>query len=500
MQCSSCGSKWESKNIVTTCPFCGANFEKKNPEDMGVSDAIESIIATQGLDILKNSRLVNAYIMDMVRWHDREKKLFKIMCVNGVLETACKIAGTSESEVKTALIKKQLKSLVEDAFLAENNAIDALNIVLRGIGEKEIEKHLPESQSKIETPILHKNKTVSSPVTKEPEKTGIVKDNIQKVVFVDVNTDEKQYLSACRVKDDGLATCDISKLDYAITLFSLVDTYKDSTKLIEQCQNEILRIKYESALNEKKKVFSYKDADVIERTINQAISTFESIADYEDSRKQIEECKQIKLEKIYEIAVDTMKIADKYIDETIYSKAIMILGKIRGYKDADELSEYCSKQLEVTHKEAVYKKAYYYYQKDDAFSLETAIENFEKILDYKDSRQLISECRSRLVKAKEQKEKQSAFNDQQYSKAIALLNKKDIASIRDAVQILDTIPTWKDSRVLSERYRGFLSSHNKALEDIANQWKKQGLCQYCGGAFKGLFSKKCSKCGKAKDY
>lgn len=500
MQCSSCGSKWESKNIVTTCPFCGANFEKKNSEDMGVSDAIESIIATQGLDILKNSRLVNAYIMDMVRWHDREKKLFKIMCVNGVLETAYKIAGTSESEVKTVLIKKQLRSLVEDAFLAENNAIDALNIVLRGIGDKEIEKHLSVAQSKIETPILHKNKTVSLPVTKEPEKPGIVKDNIQKVVFVDVNTDEKQYLSACRVKDDGLATGDISKLDYAINLFSLVDTYKDSTELIEQCQNEILRIKYESALSEKKKVFSYNDADVIEKTINQAIFTFESIADYEDSREQIEECKQIKLEKIYEIAVDTMKIADKYIDETIYSKAIMMFGKIRGYKDADELSEYCSKQLEITHKEAVYKKAYYYYQKDDAFSLETAIENFEKILDYKDSRQLISECRIRLVKAKEQKEKQSALNDQQYNKAIALLNKKDIVSIRDAVEILDTIPTWKDSRVLSGRYRRFLSSHSKALEDITNQWKKQGLCQYCGGAFKGLFSKKCSKCGKAKDY
>ena len=31
-------------------------------------------------------------------------------------------------------------------------------------------------------------------------------------------------------------------------------------------------------------------------------------------------------------------------------------------------------------------------------------------------------------------------------------------------------------------------------------WRSQGLCQHCGGEFKGLFGKKCVKCGKPKDY
>ena len=31
-------------------------------------------------------------------------------------------------------------------------------------------------------------------------------------------------------------------------------------------------------------------------------------------------------------------------------------------------------------------------------------------------------------------------------------------------------------------------------------WRAAGVCQHCGGALKGLFSKKCSNCGKAKDY
>ena len=38
-------------------------------------------------------------------------------------------------------------------------------------------------------------------------------------------------------------------------------------------------------------------------------------------------------------------------------------------------------------------------------------------------------------------------------------------------------------------------------EELArNQRRTAGLCQHCGGTFKGLFSKKCSSCGMRKDY
>lgn len=36
--------------------------------------------------------------------------------------------------------------------------------------------------------------------------------------------------------------------------------------------------------------------------------------------------------------------------------------------------------------------------------------------------------------------------------------------------------------------------------DSADLFKASGLCQHCGGSFKGVLSKTCSKCGKAKDY
>ena len=36
--------------------------------------------------------------------------------------------------------------------------------------------------------------------------------------------------------------------------------------------------------------------------------------------------------------------------------------------------------------------------------------------------------------------------------------------------------------------------------DISNYYKSNGVCAYCGGRFSGLFKKKCSLCGKEKDY
>ena len=43
-------------------------------------------------------------------------------------------------------------------------------------------------------------------------------------------------------------------------------------------------------------------------------------------------------------------------------------------------------------------------------------------------------------------------------------------------------------------------SKNSPTEKDMLLWIKQGRCAYCGGEFKGIFSKSCRVCGKAKDY
>lgn len=40
----------------------------------------------------------------------------------------------------------------------------------------------------------------------------------------------------------------------------------------------------------------------------------------------------------------------------------------------------------------------------------------------------------------------------------------------------------------------------KRKERIIADYKNRGVCQYCGGTFKGIFTKKCSQCGRNKDY
>ncbi len=44
-----------------------------------------------------------------------------------------------------------------------------------------------------------------------------------------------------------------------------------------------------------------------------------------------------------------------------------------------------------------------------------------------------------------------------------------------------------------------LDEYRKCEQQI-NSYKRQGVCQHCGGNFKGLFTKKCVNCGKPKDY
>lgn len=75
MPCKSCGSKWESKTQVANCPFCGANLKiDKDPKDTDISDVIENLVSTQGVEILKNAKLVISFVTDRVQGHERDKK------------------------------------------------------------------------------------------------------------------------------------------------------------------------------------------------------------------------------------------------------------------------------------------------------------------------------------------------------------------------------------------------------------------------------------------
>lgn len=76
-----------------------------------------------------------------------------------------------------------------------------------------------------------------------------------------------------------------------------------------------------------------------------------------------------------------------------------------------------------------------------------------------------------------------------YDKGKGLLQR--LIEIKDSCEQAKSITKPKPVSDTMQNY------HNDSKN---NQWKGQGRCQYCGGTFKGLFTKKCSNCGRVKDY
>ena len=57
--------------------------------------------------------------------------------------------------------------------------------------------------------------------------------------------------------------------------------------------------------------------------------------------------------------------------------------------------------------------------------------------------------------------------------------------------------TMEKARFVLDKDPDFLSVYKSYLVE---KYKRDGVCQYCGGKFRGLITKTCSQCGRQKDY
>lgn len=106
-------------------------------------------------------------------------------------------------------------------------------------------------------------------------------------------------------------------------------------------------------------------------------------------------------------------------------------------KKYEEIYEGLSKQLEESFRVSDVKRI---------------AQEFEKLGDYRDSQEKAQQCEQRILQIQKLKEEEKQKQQE-----------------RDRAQLL-----WQ------RRY--------------------EGKCQYCGGMFKGVFTKVCSSCGKTKNY
>ena len=88
-----------------------------------------------------------------------------------------------------------------------------------------------------------------------------------------------------------------------------------------------------------------------------------------------------------------------------------------------------------------------------------------------------------------------------FSHSLGLKSDGTVVATGNNEQFQCDVTTWKLFNNLAtlekERKTAIEQEEQRQLQSNRRQ---QGVCQHCGGAFKGLFTKKCSDCGIEKDY
>lgn len=78
--------------------------------------------------------------------------------------------------------------------------------------------------------------------------------------------------------------------------------------------------------------------------------------------------------------------------------------------------------------------------------------------------------------------------------------RKTILIVYDGQLNLEKATRQIEREQAQARHQAIIDAKNRNEERKQTGWRDAGLCQYCGGSFRGWLSRTCSVCGKAKDY
>ena len=112
----------------------------------------------------------------------------------------------------------------------------------------------------------------------------------------------------------------------------------------------------------------------------------------------------IKAEKTYQHSVKLMESA---VTEKEFLQAAESFEPHVDYKDSKELATECRNKAVEARREAIYLTAVHNMKSDDITKLNLAIEFFNKFPDYKDAAEQISVCKSRIEKIKNESERKA---------------------------------------------------------------------------------------------
>ena len=140
MNCKNCGAKLAS--ISKFCPECGAKIDlpeapKQNSDTSTIEGVMSDLVNQFGKDVYKkdNAKKLKNLLCDLAVKFPRELKLLTRVVPEGLQEILLNADNGSEDEKQSAVIAFQ-KQLVENAFLSEQIAAEAANILTVGLGWK----------------------------------------------------------------------------------------------------------------------------------------------------------------------------------------------------------------------------------------------------------------------------------------------------------------------------------------------------------------------------
>lgn len=107
------------------------------------------------------------------------------------------------------------------------------------------------------------------------------------------------------------------------------------------------------------------------------------------------------------------------------------------------------------------------------------------IPDYRDAAALAASYRRQAEEMRKEKI---------YREALLTTNSPDVDKIKESIRKFETILDYKDAAQRIELCK------ERIVFEEQMEYKCRDLCRHCGGKFIGLFSRKCSVCGKPKDY
>ena len=157
----------------------------------------------------------------------------------------------------------------------------------------------------------------------------------------------------------------IQKYKEAFEILMELDTYKDSDKLAKRAKKGI--------------IYSNAKTDIENKKYEEAIKKLNEIGNFLDTANLIKDTK-------YNLALD-------YLEQERYDEAKRIFSELENYKETTSFLKRIDLINIAKLKKEIYKKACLLF---DESNYEEALENFNSILDYEDSKERAKECENQI--------------------------------------------------------------------------------------------------------